>query len=335
MTNQATLPQPGPAPAPPARRAPPPAFAGVPGSAAGAPTGSRTSLKDAKRGIIRNEPWSILAHGTEGVGKSTLAANAPRCLVLDIGEKGTGDIPVFGRLRPTSWDDLLGILSELAREQHEYRSVALDSLDWLEPMCWKHVCDKAGKPNLKAFGYGDGYTAALDEWRVLRARLEDLQVQKGMNVVLIAHSHCNTFKNPDAAQGDYDRYQLKLQKQAAALWKEWAKAVLFLQYDRSVVEVDGRNKGIDNGKRVIFTRMSAAYDAKNRLWLPEKLPLSWSSLEKAIMAGADLRGKWDDALWKLSDEARTEAQAWIESVDFDPGKVAKMIDEMRAATQAK
>jgi len=255
--------------------------------------------------------------------------------MLDVAERGTGEIPVFGRLRPRSWDELLGLLLDLKMEQHQYQSVAIDSLDWLEPMCWKHVCDSAGKPNLKAFGYGDGYAAALDAWRVLRSRLEDLQQAKGMTVILIAHSHCKTFKNPDANQGDYERYQLKLQDKAAGLWKEWAKAVLFMNYDRAVVEVDGRNKGIDNGRRLIFTRMTAAYDAKNRLWLPEKLPLSWAAFEAAAKAGAELRAQWDEAIWRLDDKARTEAQAWIESVEFDPAKVAKMIEDMRANIQAK
>jgi len=252
-------------------------------------------------------------------------------------EKGTGEIPVFGRLTPRSWEELVSIVWELVREQHPYQSVAIDSLDWLEPMCWRHVCEKAGKPSLKAFGYGDGYAEALSQWRQLQAALEEVQKAKRMTVILIAHSHCKSFKNPDASQGDYDRYQLKLQDKAAGLWKEWAKAVLFMNYDRAVVEVDGRLKGIDNRgndnrvKRLIFTRMTAAYDAKNRLWLPEQVPLSWAAFEAAVKAGADLRGKWNDALWQLDDKARTEAQAWIEGVDFDPVKVAKMIDEMRAA----
>ncbi len=331
MTTQAPLPT---TPqAPPARRAPPPALAGVSGPSTGAAS-PRPSLRDATRGIIRNEPLKILAHGVEGVGKSTFAANAPRCLMFDVAEQGTGDISAFGRMRPGSWGELMGLLSDLKTEEHPYRSVAIDSLDWLEPMCWKHVCDAAGKPNLKAFGYGDGYTAALDAWRIMRKHLEDLQTAKGMTVILIAHSHCKSFKNPDADQGDYDRYQLKLQDKAAALWKEWAKGVLFMNYDRTVVEVDGRNKGIDSGKRMIFTRMKAAYDAKNRLWLPEKMPLSWAAFEAAVRAGAELRAHWDECIWKLDDKARGEAQAWIEGVDFDPGKVAKMVEEMRAA-QAK
>lgn len=330
-TNQASLPT---TPqAPPARRAPPPVLANGP-AAAKAPTGPRLSLGDAKRGVTKDEPLSLLTHGVEGVGKSTLAANAPRCLML-CAEDGTGEIPVFGRLSPRTWPELLGVIDDLANETHEYLSLGIDSLDWVEPMLWRHVCEQGGRENMRAFPHGAGYATALDEWRILVSKMRALQEKKKTNIILIAHSILKPFKNPNGEEADYDRWTLKLNDKAAAVMKEWAKAVLFLQYDRGVVEVDGRFKGVDNdGKRLIYTRMTAAYDAKNRLWLPEKIPLSWAALSAAIKDGDKLRAQWDEALWRLNDKAREDAQAWIESVSFDHGKVAKMIDEMRAA-QAK
>ena len=316
MTQQ----QPGPGAA---RRPPPPAPA-----PAAAPV-NRVLLKQATSGLIHNEPLRIVVHGVEGVGKTTLAANAPKCLILGA-EDGTAEIPVYGRLVPDSWAAMLDILDQLRTDEHNYRSVAIDTLDWLEPMCWAHVCTAAKKPDIEAFGYGKGYIAALSEWRVFLAKLQALITGKRMNVILIAHSVCKGFKNPDADQGDYDRYMLKLHEKTSGLVKEWAKAVLFCNYERATVEKDGRNKGVDTGKRMMYTRMSAKHDAKNRLWLQAEIPLSWAALIRAIKSGEDLRKRWAEALDKVDDRARAEAQEFIEQEDYDPVKIAETIEGLKA-----
>ncbi len=325
---------PGPRPAGPQGRAPQGMRPGPqqPGPRPAAST--PLALRAPTRGIVRGEPLRVVVHGSEGSGKTTFAANAPRCLVIGA-EDGSAEIPVFGRVSPATWEEVLGYLDALLAGEGDYaayQSIALDTLDWLEPLCWEYTCRKANKASIEAFGFGKGFTAALDEWRVLLARIRTLQQKRRLNVIAIAHSQLKTFKNPDANQGDYDRFQLKLNEKAAGLWKEWAKAVLFFDYERATVEVgQNRHKGIDTGARKIYARMTAKYDAKNRYWLPAEMPLSWAAFAREVKATEDLRGRFDTAVMGLPEEQREAIQEEIEKNDYSAAYVEQVIAGLGAA----
>lgn len=233
------------------------------------------------------KPIRVLIYGVEGVGKSSFAAAAPSPIFLGA-EDGTSELDVARFPEPRTWDDALEAIAELTVAEHAYKTLALDTLDWLEPLCWERVCrgkkDKAGKKieSIEDFGYGKGYTAALDQWRLLLAALERLRNARQMHMVLIAHSQIKDFKNPSG--DDFDRYQLKLHQKAGGLVREWCDAVLFAQHETFTAEKDGRVRGISSGARIIHTERTAAWDAKNRYDLPEKLPLDWESFDEAVQA---------------------------------------------------
>ncbi|QOJ16318.1 MAG: AAA family ATPase [Phycisphaeraceae bacterium] len=78
----------------------------------------------------------------------------------------------------------------------------------------------------------------------------------------------------------YDRYSPRLHKLASALVQEWADEVLFATYKVHTVKVDeGFNKakhnGVSTGERIIRTVERPAHVAKNRLGLPEEIPLDY------------------------------------------------------------
>ena len=51
-------------------------------------------------------------------------------------------------------------------EDHDYRTVVVDSLDWLERMIWDDVCGEFGVKYLEKAdgGYGKGFGASPDAW---------------------------------------------------------------------------------------------------------------------------------------------------------------------------
>jgi hypothetical protein len=180
---------------------------------------------------------------------------------------------------------VLDVIRVLETEAHEYLTVVFDTLDWLEPLLWEHICNRDGVANIEAYGYGKGYVAALDEWRVFLSKLERLQLAKGLNIVLLAHSWIKPFKNPEGE--DFDRYEMKLNAKASALIREWAQDCLFTNY-QTFAEKDARTKrvkGVSTGARLIYTNRCAAYDAKNRHNLPDELPLSWEAFDDACGTG--------------------------------------------------
>ena len=106
-----------------------------------------------------------------------------------------------------------------------------------------------------------------------------------MNIVLVAHSMVERVMPPDS--DSYDRYMPRLHKWAAGKIIEWADEVLFAYYEvftKSVDEGFGKThtQALGQGERVLRTQERPFAMAKNRLNLPEKLPLDWREYAKYI-----------------------------------------------------
>jgi hypothetical protein len=283
-------------------------------------------------------PMRVLLFGVEGVGKSTFAASAPSPIFL-AAEDGTAQLDVARFPEPKAWRDVFDALDELVTGEHDFKTVVVDTLDWLEPLCWAHVVEKANSAKVKSiedFGFGKGYVAALDEWRVLLSKFEQLRLKRGMHVVFLAHSWIKAFKNPE--DEDYDRYELKLHAKAGGLLKEWSDAVLFARYETftNTDEKTKRSRGVSTGARVIHTQRTAAWDAKNRYDLPETLPLEWQAFADAVkrQAPADparLKARITELLGKAADEELVQkVTAAVEAAGSNASLLAKYADTLAA-----
>lgn len=313
-----------------------------PTAAASATTPPRMQLTAVKRGRVERPPV-VLLYGTEGVGKSSWAASAPEPIFLDL-EGGTDRLDVARFPKPEGWEDVMAAIDQLTLQQHEYRTLVIDTLDALEPLCWAHVCQLAKQPDIEAFGYGKGYTAALDQWRLFTAALERMIRQRGMGLILIAHSWIRPFKNPEG--DDFDRYELKLNLKAGGFLKEWSEAVLFARYE-TFAHKDSKTKrvrGVSSGDRVLHTVRTAAFDAKNRYFLPDVMPLvDWQTFADAMAAGAPadapvLFAQAIEMIAKVTDaELATKMRESVESAKADAAQLAKIINRIqgRLFTQAQ
>lgn len=231
-------------------------------------------------------PPMMAVYGPHGVGKSTLAAEAPAPVFICT-EDGLGSIDTTSFPLVRSYEEFVGALGELITEKHEFSTVVIDSLDWLEPLVWAEACKRHGKPDIEAFGYGKGYLAATDIWREVILGLTTLRDQKNMLVIMLAHADVKRFDSPETEP--YDRYNIKLHKSAAALVVEACDIVGFANFKTIVTKTDTGFKkevrrGITTGERLLYTVEKPAYIAKNRYALPESLPLSWAALNDAINA---------------------------------------------------
>jgi hypothetical protein len=228
------------------------------------------------------KPRRILLYGIHGIGKSTWAAKAPRPIFLDL-EDGLNDIACDKSERIEAFGGVIDSISWLVQNRHDYQTVVIDTVDWLESLIWKAVCQRNGNaPSIEKVGggYGKGYIFALDEWNFLIRGLEALRTRRGMHAILLAHCQVEKFNDPET--DTYDRYAPNLNKHASALLQEWADEVLFASRKKFIRKQDvGFNKertiAVGTDERYLQTQETAGVHAKNRLGLPVELPFTWDA----------------------------------------------------------
>lgn len=223
------------------------------------------------KGKIRR-PQKVVIYGSEGVGKTTLAAAFPDPLFIDT-EGGTAHMDVRRIDKPQSWDELINILSEVSHTQNICKTLVVDTADWAEQLSTDFLLEKYKKTGIEEFGYGKGYVYLSEEFGRMLAVLDDV-IDAGINVVITAHAKMRKFEQPDE-MGAYDRWEMKLSKHSAPLLKEWSDLLLFCTYKTFVITTESNSQKAQGGKRVMYTSHHPCWDAKNRHNLPEMLDLDY------------------------------------------------------------
>lgn len=236
----------------------------------------------------RIRPQRVVIYGPEGVGKSTLAAlNAPAPIFLDT-EDGTAHLDV-DRVAINNLEDLSSAMRELLVLSKTgtcpYRSVVLDTADRLWQMSADAVCaENQWTKGIESPGYGRGYAMAAERFRRVLAGFDSL-MRAGFHVVIVCHAKVDRISPPD--NPEYSKYMIKVSapsKQAEAsreFIKEWCDALLFCHFDVTVNAEERRAVGKE-ARRVVSSVPSPAWEAKNRLDLPEELPMAAGVLARVF-----------------------------------------------------
>lgn len=236
--------------------------------------------------LAKNKPKlpRIIIHGEPGIGKTTFAASAPNPVFIQT-EDGLGNLDVTSFPKAASFQDVLDALAALYSETHDFKTCVVDSLDWLEPLIWDATCKAHGKKSVEDFGYGKGYVEALALWRTFFDAITALRDDRGMIIVMTAHSEQRRVEDPMLPA--YDTHDLKLHKRAAALAEEFADVILFGAIQTNTVTEDAgfnskRVRAVTTGNRIMHTIGQPAFLAKNRYSLASPLPLSWDAFAEAM-----------------------------------------------------
>lgn len=236
----------------------------------------------------QNTPYAVVIYGQEGVGKSSLAAQFPKPLFLDV-EGSTARMDVDRLPVPATWSEVLQMINRMTISPPEgYQTLVIDSWDWLLSLLTAHVItlappDRNGEKTLDGFGYGRGYDRQAEYVAQFFNSLNDLRAKTGWHVVLVAHAVIRKFELPEE-QGTYDRWELKIEQRPKqgnnplSQTKEWADLLLFCRFKTLVsATTTGKSKACGQ-RRVMNTQHNAAWDAKNRDGLPDELPLAFESI---------------------------------------------------------
>jgi hypothetical protein len=231
--------------------------------------------------------WRITLYGMEKIGKSTFAKDAPNPLFL-CSEAGliAKEFAETANIEIASWLQLRNVVAELATSEHDYKTIGVDTIDWVEEKLAAFIIANANDAKIKsieAFGYGKGEMKMAEEWKNLLAELERCW-KRGIHIILLAHCQIKPFNNPTG--DNYDRYEMKCTKKIGALCREWSDAVLFAKAEVYTKKDGMKTKAFGDDTRVIVCTPSPAWEAGTRLGIPEKLPLSWSDFEVAAKGRA-------------------------------------------------
>ena len=290
------------------------------------------------RGPVRSA-IRVGIYGTEGVGKTTFASRFPGVVFIDT-EGSTKHMDVARFDPPETYQDVLDQLAWVLGNTEDVGTVVIDTVDWLEKLIFRAVCDEKKIQNIEDIGYGKGYVYAKQKVQGL-LELMDTIIGRGVHVVLVCHSMIRKFELPDE-MGSYDRYTLKLnEKNIAPLIKEWVDMLLFVNFKTDVVTgADGKTKkGKGGQKRVMYANHSACWDAKNRFGLPDEMPFEYEQIAhlfgeaKPVEAVSEPEEKIEPMEPVVLPHLKKDAPAEVTKIDTLPepekpkkGKKAEPVD---------
>lgn len=220
-------------------------------------------------------PLAATIIGEAGLGKTSLAACFPKPIFIraEDGLKSIINSPMpdaFPVLKTV--EDLWPQIWALAKEEHSYGTVVIDTVSTLDTMFTDWVVETdPNKPksiNQALGGWGAGTNMVASQHRRLRKGCEYL-LDRGMNVVFLSHADTSTISPPDGNQ--YTRYTMRMHEKSMQPYVDNVDVVGFLRLETFTKGDGDVKKAISTGDRQLVCHAMAANVSKNRFGIVEPL----------------------------------------------------------------
>lgn len=281
-------------------------------------------------GVITKAKWLpplMCIFGTPGIGKSTFAAGAPNPIFVTT-ENGVDNLDVARFPKAETLAEFLRNLRMVAEEDHEHGAVVIDTLTGLMDLYHqdkKDIPGDKGKPLYDFVGYGgsSGWSGVAKDFRAEVLPLFLKCKERGMYVILLAHTGEYTRKNPLGPD-----ILVAAPSVSKAFWKDLLgyldvigradfvysgtaidKAGTKVKASTDVEMVDGVKVKV----RQLCFESGAEQDCKARVGyeLPATMPLSWEAFASSLGNIKALAGEIRD-LWKyLPADKAAGTLAWL------------------------
>jgi hypothetical protein len=229
-------------------------------------------------------PQATLIYSPPGVGKTEFAAHYEDPVFIMVGnELGLLTLMNTGRVPPTpywdkpvqTWLDLLVALDHIRCEQHDRRTLVIDTANGAQRLMKYHVvAEEFDNDESKFESYAKGWERCVGYWMHFLDVMQLIRTQRGMRIVLLAHSLVTNFRNPEG--DDYQKHTPELQEKH--IWNPtnaWCDNVFFMDMEVNAVKEKGsRGKG-KKGKehRQLYVEATPSHFAKNRFGLRQAISM--------------------------------------------------------------
>ena len=216
---------------------------------------------------------SILLYGVPKLGKSSFASQFPEAMFFEC-EPGLNHLEVF-KVPTYSWEAFLEACKLLAKGDHNFKTLVIDTVDNAFKMCSDYVCAKHGIEYEGDMGHGKGWALVKNEWHRVLTRLASLPY----GLILISHAVDKTI---ETRTGEYTKTTPSLPDRARNVVLGLVDIIL---YGDSVSRKDAAGNLVVD--RVLRTKPHPTYEAGDRTGrLPEMLPLDYSAFNSAFSGTA-------------------------------------------------
>lgn len=239
--------------------------------------------------------FQVYIFGAGGVGKTTLASQMDRALLL-AAEKGYNAIPGVMAQDITSWAEMKQVVRELKKPEvkEAYKSICVDTIDLMADYCEKYICNREGVEKLGDIPWGGGF-------KMMKKEFEDVFrtiAQMDYALFFISHAKDKLFKREDGTE--YNQIVPSLSPS-------------YNEIIRNMCDLEGyaHQTRLDNGRpEVMLTlrSMDGSVECKSRFkYMEPEVPFNYESLSKALRDAIEKEAQMNDN--KFIKDEREEAPA--------------------------
>jgi len=213
-------------------------------------------------------------YGGPGVGKTTMAAAFPSPIFICVedGLASLGDNQPAAFPDATTFDQILDQIKAVGNEEHQYKTLVIDSVTRAARMCETEVCAREGKPiGMCMGGYGAGRAHISEMLQNMAFLCKKLSDHRGMNVLYLAHSAVTSVSLPDA--DPFDQYTLRMFKNYTDSFISDVDFVGLLKLQSTVYGTESKKKVRSDGTRFLEVTCHPSTVSKNRYNITQDLPV--------------------------------------------------------------
>lgn len=235
----------------------------------------------------------ILIYGQPKIGKTSLAAQFPRNLLLAF-EPGYNALNNAMVQPVTKWSEFKQVLKQLSQPevQNKFDTVTLDTVDLVWDACEKYICsqnvnEQTGETpkSLGDIPWGKGYDLCKKEFDGALRQIAML----GYGMVLISHEQLKNVKTESGQE--YQKFMPTLSDRPKLIANRLVDIIAYLRLSS------------EDGKRYIYTRGNDRFEAGSRFpLLAPKIEMTYNNLVEALYEAIEKQAKQDNV--QLDDKPK-------------------------------